>query len=753
MVERFFNLPSLRSRLVLLVALAILPTAVMILVNAWQEHANSLRAAEENLLRVTTLAAANKAKSLENARQILQDLSSVPDIFSDTEKCNQLLKNVLKKSKSDGYLNFGVIQLDGAVTCSAVPSEQPVNLADRLHFKRAIAERRFIVSNYVFGRVIQRHTINLTYPVIDVNNQVVAVVFAAMDLTELDRFISEIDLPNGSILITADGEGSIISRRPVPEQWFGKKVSSEMLAAMKQQSSHAAVIIGPDNIMRMHTFARVGTPELTDYTLTIGIPHEAILSEAHHRQFIALSTIALTIMLALVAAWFIGDILVVRRVRCLVHTASLITSGSLEARTGIQYGNEEISNLARALDTMADVLQRRQAEQQQAESTLRDADKRKDEFLAMLAHELRNPLAPIISSAQLLKLMHAEMPRVVQMSDIIARQVEHMTGLIDDLLDVSRVTRGIIVLNFEALDMRQVIAEAVEQTQPLIHGRHHDLRLKLPQTPVEVRGDRKRLVQTVSNLLNNSAKYTPEGGIIELSLQALPQEVEMRVSDNGIGMTSEFLGEVFELFAQAERTSDRSQGGLGLGLALVKSLVGLHGGTVQAHSPGPDLGSSFTVRLPRIFTERKTIESVAKENILVREYRPLRIMIVDDNADAACTLALFFKDTGHEVTVANNAQEAIALACHHVPHVFLLDIGLPDMDGKQLAKHLRSMPECADAVLIAITGYGQAHDRRSAIAAGFDHYFVKPVHIEQLSAALGQNIMSKDCSINAAKAS
>lgn len=743
MVERFFNLPSLRSRLVLLVALAILPTAVMVLVNTWQELGNSLQAAEDNLLRVTRLAAANEANSVENARQILQDLSSVPDLFSDTEKCNLLLRNILKKSRNDGFLNFGLIQLDGTVSCSAVPSDRPVNLADRPHFQRAIAERRFIASNYVFGRVIQRHTINLTYPVIDSDNQVVAVVFAAMDLAELDRFISAINLPNGSILITADGDGNIISRRPTPDQWLGKKVSSEMLASMKQKSDYASVIAGPDNVIRVHTFARVGTPELTDYTLTIGIPRETILSEAYHRQLIALSTIALTIMLALLAAWFVGDILVVRRVRRLVQTANLITSGSLSARTGIQYGNEEISNLARALDTMADVLQRREAEQQQAESALRDADKRKDEFLAMLAHELRNPLAPISSGVQLLKMMHADMPRVVQMSDIIARQVEHMTGLIDDLLDVSRVTRGIIVLNFEALDMRQVVAEAVEQTQPLMHGRHHDLKFKMPQFPVMVRGDRKRLVQTISNLLNNSAKYTPDGGTIELSLQALPQEVEMKVSDNGIGMTSEFLGQVFELFAQAERTSDRSQGGLGLGLALVRSLVCLHGGTVQAHSSGPDLGSTFTVRLPRIFSERLATKIVAKGKNSASERRALRIMIVDDNADAAFTLALFFKDTGHEVTVANNAKEAITLASHHLPHVFLLDIGLPDMDGRQLAKRLRTMPQFADAVLIAITGYGQTHDRESAIAAGFDHYFVKPVNIEQLSEALSQNRISK----------
>ncbi len=730
----FLKLSSLRSRLMLLVALAILPLAVMTVVGGMREREQAVQASEENLRRLTNLAAANEAQSIERARQILVDLSSVPDLLGSTSGCNALLADVL--DRNEGYVNFGLIQLNGDVSCSAVPMLHPVNLGDRSHFKRAISERRFIAGDYVFGRVIRRHTINLTYPVIDRAGNVAAVVFAAMDLAGLDTFVNDINLPPGSVLVTADANGTIISRRPDPERWFGSRVPARLREAMQSAGRRALVIQDEDGVERLHTFALVGAPTLTDYTVTIGIPTEIVTAGARRAQLMSLVGLAATTMLALLAAWLAGDVLIVQRVRKLKDTATRIAAGELDARSGIGYEREEIGQLAEALDGMASILQKKEAARGLAERELRAADQRKDEFLAMLAHELRNPLAPISTGAHLLKLLHSDNAQITQTCAIIARQVEHMTGLVDDLLDVSRVTRGLVSLSTQVLDLRKVVDDAAEQIRPLIATRRHTVVLDLPLEAATVKGDHKRLVQVVANLLNNANKYTPEGGRIELRLRQDDGDYVLSVSDDGIGMEPALVARVFDLFSQAERTPDRSQGGLGLGLALAKSLVELHGGSVSADSPGLGKGSSFTVRLPR-HTQDLPV-SIAQSRGQATAATPLKVLLVDDNLDAAHTLQLFLGAGGHTVEVAYCGADAVDVARVFEPDVCLLDIGLPDFDGNELARRLRRMPQSTGATLIAMTGYGRQQDREAAMAAGFDHYMVKPVNTVELSDRLAE---------------
>ncbi|WP_296945164.1 ATP-binding protein [uncultured Massilia sp.] len=378
-------------------------------------------------------------------------------------------------------------------------------------------------------------------------------------------------------------------------------------------------------------------------------------------------------------------------------------------------------------------------ERVRAEDALRLADRRKDEFLAMLAHELRNPLAPIAAAAQLLGMGTPDAGRVERTSAIIARQVEHMTGLIDDLLDVSRVTRGLVVLARDAIDLRRVVADAVEQVRPLIEARRHVLTLHLDESPepAVVQGDYKRLVQVLANLLNNAAKYTQEGGRLAVTMSVGADQVLASVSDNGIGIAADLLPTVFDLFSQAERTPDRAQGGLGLGLALVKSLVELHGGMVTAASEGRNMGSEFTLRLPRLRTAAAAGNGAALPGAAAPGgTRRLELMLVDDNVDAATTLALLLEAAGHAVTVLHNPSDALAQAESRRFDVFLLDIGLPGMSGYELARRLRKLPGAMHATLAAITGYGQQSDQASAMYAGFDAYFVKPVDADRLFALL-----------------
>jgi len=373
-----------------------------------------------------------------------------------------------------------------------------------------------------------------------------------------------------------------------------------------------------------------------------------------------------------------------------------------------------------------------------AERALQQADRRKDEFLATLAHELRNPLAPIGAAAEILARGGADAERVRRTGAIIARQVRHLTALVEDLLDVSRVTRGLVTLDKVRLDANRVVGDAVEQVRPLIETRGHRLDIATAAAPAPILGDQKRLVQVVTNLLNNAAKFTPEGGVIRLAVSQDDHFVCLTVSDNGIGMTPELVASAFDLFAQGERATDRSRTGLGIGLALVKSLVSMHGGTVRAESAGPGQGSRFVVQLPRAAEPAAGAVPQSTANGIARAAAPLTVLVVDDNVDAAQMLGMFIETLGYEVLIEYGSQAALERARAVRPDVCLLDIGLPEMDGNELARRLRAMPETAGATLVAVTGYGQRHERERSFAAGFDEHMIKPVEMERLAALLAK---------------
>ncbi|MEI7785981.1 MAG: ATP-binding protein [Betaproteobacteria bacterium] len=366
-----------------------------------------------------------------------------------------------------------------------------------------------------------------------------------------------------------------------------------------------------------------------------------------------------------------------------------------------------------------------------AERALKHASERKDEFLAMLAHELRNPLAPIAVAAELMGRSDTTAQALSESRAIISRQVRHMSGLIDDLLDAARVSRGTIRLERCPLDLRYLVHQAMEQSAALLETMGHAVELDLPAQGLTIYGDGKRVVQILANVLNNAAKYTPAGGRIRIQARPHKGSAEIEISDNGIGMDASTLERAFELFAQADRGADRQQGGLGIGLALVKKLVMLHGGQVQADSVGPGQGSRIRIRLP-LSDAAPAVASSQADGGSPKEQRALSIMVVDDNADAANTLVLLLEAWGHRCTVAHSAEQALALAMARPPQVFILDIGLPGMDGKELARLLRREAVTAGARLLALSGYAQAHEQEAARQAGFDHYLVKPVDVQQL---------------------
>jgi PAS domain S-box-containing protein len=387
-----------------------------------------------------------------------------------------------------------------------------------------------------------------------------------------------------------------------------------------------------------------------------------------------------------------------------------------------------------------DITERQQLEEvlQQQMGELAEADRRKNEFLAMLAHELRNPLAPLRNAAHVLRLRGADAAAVARARDVVERQVHHMTRLVDDLLDVSRIIRGKILLRCQRLDLTRLVRDTVQDHRSALEQSGLTLDLELPQAPVWVMGDPTRLAQVLDNLLQNAAKFTDPGGrvTVRLSVEERQDFATITVHDTGIGITPELLPHVFESFTQADRSLDRSRGGLGLGLALVKGLIERHGGAVRATSAGPGYGAAFGISLP---LEQRPAAPEAPPAPASLSARPQRILVVEDNSDAADTLRDLLELFGHEVEVAYSGPAGVAAARQFRPEVVLCDLGLPGVDGYAVAAALRQDPATASVRLIAVSGYGREEDRRRCREAGFDHHLTKPVEpgeLERLLATL-----------------
>jgi CheY-like chemotaxis protein/two-component sensor histidine kinase len=368
-----------------------------------------------------------------------------------------------------------------------------------------------------------------------------------------------------------------------------------------------------------------------------------------------------------------------------------------------------------------------------AEMALEQADRRKDEFLATLAHELRNPLAPIRNAVQILLFKESDDPELRWSRDVIDRQVQQMARLLDDLLDVSRISHNKLELRRELTNLSTVVQSAVETSRPLIDAGKHTLTVSLPREPVHVDADPVRLAQVFSNLLNNAAKYTERGGHLRIDAHRAGDHVVVSVKDDGIGISADTLPRIFDMFSQERGVLERSQGGLGIGLALVRGLVELHGGTVIAKSAGLDRGSEFVVSLPSFVPPAVEAPIRDGEEAVGRRHR---ILVVDDGRDSADSLALLLAMKGHDVRTAYDGEQALEAARDDAPNVVLLDLGMPKLNGYDVCRVIREEPWGKDMIVIALTGWGQETDRRGTEEAGFDHHLVKPVDPDTLGEVL-----------------
>ncbi len=433
-----------------------------------------------------------------------------------------------------------------------------------------------------------------------------------------------------------------------------------------------------------------------------------------------------------------------RELQRLNHELEIANSNlQVEKTRELERLNESLALANADLASLNTALQGEIAERERAQAALKAADHRKDEFLAMLSHELRNPLAAIDGAVKLLQRKNLFDPQLAWARDVLGRQLDQLGRLIDDLLDISRISRGKITLRKEPVDLLTVIARAVETARPLVEARRHELRVQMPDRPIRLHGDLVRLTQVVSNLLTNAARYSDDGGQIELTVTRVDRrgvesdEVEIRVKDSGIGIAPDQLAQVFELFRQLENPLARKEGGLGVGLALARGLVEMHGGRIEAQSPGIGRGSEFIVRLPELMEDHAAAQPADAARAASAGAK-LRLLLVDDNVDSARTLAMLLELSGHQVEVAHSGPAALEKAGSYQPDCVFLDIGMPQMNGYEVARRIRSERQFDGVHLVALTGYGREYDRQQAEAAGFDQYLIKPVAFEKLHQLLDE---------------
>lgn len=476
-----------------------------------------------------------------------------------------------------------------------------------------------------------------------------------------------------------------------------------------------AILRGPDFVYEMVNqayYQLVGHRELE------GLPLAQAMPEAREQGFIAL----------LEGVYATGQAYVGRGVRLMVQREPGAAAAEVFVDFVYQPVRDGEGRIVGIFAQGSDV-----TEQVRSVHALKEADRKKDEFLATLAHELRNPLAPIRQAAVLARSPGIEPARRTWALDVIERQAGHMALLLDDLLDVSRISRGRLELRLEPVELRNVVDAAVETARPSLDRKHHRLSVTLPGAPVRLLADPLRLAQVLSNLLSNAAKYTDAGGNIEVSASCEEQRVVIRVRDNGIGLSAQAQGQIFEMFSQVSSAIDRAEGGLGIGLSLSRGLVGLHHGSIEVHSAGPGMGSEFVVTLP--------LQAVEAPTAPASSGRPAgshgrSVLIADDNSDALETLVALLEMEGHTVHSASDGNQALALAQQHRPDVAILDIGMPGLNGNEVAARIRAADWGQAMTLIALTGWGQAEDRARSGAAGFDHHLTKPVDFDQLNALL-----------------
>ena len=708
-----------------------------LMVTLWRQHQDELFRSLQDTARAVSLAVDRDIESSIKRLEVLGNEESLrAERWADFHRETRRLVAV-----SDDWTNLLVFSQSGdALVNVRIPDGQPLPQYESVDYVQSvIREGRPMVSNLFVSPTTGEPVVHVAVPIVR-EGKPTLVLAASLDLSDFDRLVFDQAARSEGVASIFDRNLRFVARSRDSQTYLGSFPVGPMRAAMEQHESGTGRLPAYDMADVYSAWTR---SDLTGWSITFGVP--AAPAETSLRSSLALlgSVGLIVLVMTVLVALHIS-----RRV---AHIMAEATKSAMALARGeplptLESGVTELTELGVALDRAGRILKneseeraRAEAErelllerEQQARAQAEAAGRAKDEFLAMLGHELRNPLAPILFAVELAKT-HADEPPTREL-EIIERQARHIERLVNDLLDIARIVRGKVSLNKKVEELHPIVSKAVEIAAPLLETKQHVLQLDVPKHGLRVEADETRLAQVIANLLTNAAKFTAPGGEISLSAWREGQDVLVRVRDTGIGIAPELLPNVFDIFTQGKRSNEAAQG-LGLGLALVQSFVRLHGGTVAAHSEGPNHGSEFTVRLPAV--EAEVVCGVASPlAVTASTGAPGRILVVDDNVDAADTLGELLVARGYQVVTANDGRRALELARSFDPQLAIVDLGMPVMDGYQVAQALSRTPD--RPFLIAVTGYGQEHDRERSRAAGFDRHLIKPVAAAQLFAYIDE---------------
>jgi len=578
-------------------------------------------------------------------------------------------------------------------------------------------------------------TITVAVPVL--RDGAVRYILAAQVMpSALNAILTEQKIPDSWRAAILDSGTFIVARNRQIELFQGRQPRPEVVARVRDQLEDTFDAQTVDDIEVVTLFSR--SPK-SGWTVMLGVPHRNLTAGLLRTlESLIIATVVLLAM-GFAMAWLVGG-RIAHSVHALIEPATALGAGKPVRPPVVDFreAQQVADSLERAAHALTDARNRADQELRErraAQEALQAADVRKDEFLATLAHELRNPMAPLVNALEILRLPgRAATAPAANVLDIMERQLRQMVRLVDDLLDVSRITTNKLGIRREPIVLQDVIAHALETSGPLFQQRRHSLSVHQPEQPITLSGDATRLAQVFSNLLNNAAKYTPNGGRVALHVVVpAADRVRIEISDNGIGIAAGALPHVFDIFFQADRSLGRSQAGLGIGLSLARRLVELHGGTLMATSPGEGLGSTFAIDLP---VTAGVAPAPGRDDAAPLAIAPLRVLVADDNVDHANTLRTLLLAAGQTVQVCYDGLAALRCAEAFAPQIAFLDIGMPRLDGYELARRLRADPNLHDCTLVAVTGWGQQQDQQRSRAAGFDHHIVKPLQLAQLNELL-----------------
>ena len=729
---------SIRAHLLLLVIGTLLPAVVIAAVLVRRVVADNRTAVEQRLLETARAVASVVDAELAGTIRALQGLGEsdrlttgeIPGFHGQAQRLllTQPTWSAVSLSTPDGQ------QIVNTAT-QAVADKLPV-VADRGSFERAVATKRPVIGTLQRGQITGQMGFVVRVPVL--RDDRVGYVLTAWITAErfADVLRRHAALSDEWVRGVVDANGVIVARSRDHERFVGQRGTP---ASQRRHDEGAEAVFRDVSLDGTAVYGAFSRAPISHWIAGVSVPASSVDARFRESMTALAAIAALLLGVGGGGAYFISRRMS-RELSEAAAEAEAIASGLRPSRASSRV--TELQRLLDALDRSAALLEEHQHERDEqvtranaARAEAEAADRAKDEFLAMLGHELRNPLAPALTAVHLMKLRGAA--DTTRERDVIERQIRHMARLVDDLLDVSRLRRGAIELRRERFEIADAVARAVEMTSPIFAEKLHRLEVDVP-AGLQIDADRIRIAQVLSNLLSNAAKYSERGAHVLLRVREEGGHVNIECRDTGIGMPADLVPRVFDLFVQGQRGLDRRQGGLGLGLTVARTLVELHGGTIEARSGGTGQGSTFVVRLP-------AAPAVAASPVQEQSPAPWkpqahigRVLVVDDNRDALDMLLAALTAAGHDVIGASTARDALDVAERLPPAVAVLDIGLPDMDGYALARALRSLDRDRPLRLIALTGYGRAQDRATARAAGFDAFFAKPVEIDALLESIDQ---------------